>query len=240
MRARAAVAAVLLMLPVALDAQRLPRTRRPGPTTPAELPPQPGEIAREMSYKRLPFAFESYPTFAVVRAAGFVGNGITSSWNTVGVGTRADYRVMRYVSATLDMTSSMFGGPVRLETIELGTRLRPDRDEHRIYPFVDIRYGFMQATHSNMGVLEGLSGVTTAQQFSSGAQYSRGTGYSAGGGAEVALGRAWSITTAVAFTDHRMNAFGYQGLMPTDDTYRMKTVRFAAGVRFNPVRLIMQ
>src|SRR5215210_7468516 len=139
MRIRAVVAIVLLLLPAALSAQRIPRsvTGRRGPTRPAPLPPQPGPIARELAYKRSHLSVESYPLISYVQSPGFAADGRTS-WSSFGAGTRADYRVTRNISATLDMTSSFLGGPQLTETAEVGARLRPERNERRVYPFMDV------------------------------------------------------------------------------------------------------
>src|SRR5688572_10663496 len=107
MRTRAVVAIILLLLPVELSAQRLRipgiAGRRPRP---AELPPQPPSIARELAYKRLRFSVESYPLVSYVQSSGFVGDGGASSWTSFGMGTRVDYRIAPHLSATMDMTSS--------------------------------------------------------------------------------------------------------------------------------------
>ena len=140
MRTRAIVAIVLLLVPAALSAQRLPRIgRRPGPTRPQPLPPQPPEIARELAYKRLRVSFESYPLISYVSVPSYVTGDGTSHWTAFGTGTRVDYRFTRFVSATLDLTSSFAGGPAIMNSAELGTRIHRERTESKAYPFLDVR-----------------------------------------------------------------------------------------------------
>ena len=106
MRNRAVVAASLLLLPLPVDAgaQRipLPVIRRRAPR-PAELPPQPGAIARELQYRRWRLSVESYPFVSYVQAPGLSGVKVMSSWASAGIGQRADYLLTRNLSATLDM-----------------------------------------------------------------------------------------------------------------------------------------
>jgi hypothetical protein len=103
MRIRAIVAIVVLLLPAGLSAQRVPRrvTEKRGPARPAELPPQPGPVARVLEYKRWyvrsHFSMESYPLVSYIQSGRFAADGRTS-WTTFGAGTRIDYRVTRFVS----------------------------------------------------------------------------------------------------------------------------------------------
>src|SRR5687767_9207153 len=112
-RARAVLAIVSLLLPVELSAQRLPLpgTGRRGPARPAPLPPQAEPIARNLAYKRLRLSVEAYPLISYVRSPGSAGGGPVVDWTSLGSGTRADYRLNRHASITLDLTSSFAGGP---------------------------------------------------------------------------------------------------------------------------------
>ena len=238
MRARSVVALCLLLLPAAVSAQRVRLGGRGRATGPTELPPTAPTIARELSYVRLPVSFESYSVITRVDAPGFVGNGISSSWTSLGAGTRADYRFYRYASATLDMTSTIYGGPMMAQTVELGMRLGPQRYEHRVYPFVDARYGYMYSTTSNVGTLE--SGMFPTQQFAASARYSQGFGAIGGGGMEIGLTRRFSVTTALSVMRNRMTAYDFRGTRPEDNTYTMTSWRYVLGLRFNPVRFVTQ
>src|SRR5204863_954391 len=99
---------------------------RRGPGRPADLPPQPEPIAREIAYRRWRLSVESYPMVSRVESPGLSGVRALPAWTTFGTGTRAEYLLMRNVSATLDMTSSFLGGPAITNTVELGTRLHPE------------------------------------------------------------------------------------------------------------------
>jgi hypothetical protein len=237
MRIRAAIALIVLLLPAEVSAQRLrvPGARRPRPS---ELPPQAPGIAREMEYKRLRFSVESYPLVSRVQSSGFIGDGVASSWTSAGAGTRLDYRLAPNLAATMDLTSSFIGGPLVMETAEIGTRLRPDRSERRFYPFVDVRFGYAYAYHTYFRPIGDLFGSVNTQPALYGSRYSQGFGTVAGAGAEYALTRRFSLTAGASAMRNRMTAYGYDGVQPSSTRYRMTVYRYTAGIRYNPVRLI--
>lgn len=243
MHTRALVAIALILLPGELLAQRIrpPRVVDPtgGPVGPVALPPQAPTIVREMSYRRLRLSVESYPLVSYIEAPGFAANSPISSWTTLGAGTRMDYRVTRNLSATLDFTSSVVGGPANTQTVELGTRLRPERSERRIYPFVDLRAGYVQSynTHNWPNDIYGNpAGFPSAQST----RFSQGFGGVAGAGFEVDLARSWSLTSGLSVFRSRLSAFG-GGIAATPvggHHYWMTAFRSAIGLRYNPVRRI--
>ena len=238
MRVAAVVAIVLLFLPGESSAQRLRLPgvgRRPRPT---ELPPQAPGIARELSYRRLPLSIESYPLYSRVEASGFIAEGVHSSWSSLGGGTRADYRIKGHLSATLDMTSSFMGGPTVMETVELGTRLGSQRGEHRLYPFVDVRYGYAYAYHSYFQPLGDPFGASTPQSAGYASRYSHGFGGVGGAGMEFTLTQTLSVTTAASMMRSDMTAHDFRSTTPTRDQYRMTSYRYMLGIKYNPVRLI--
>jgi hypothetical protein len=237
MRTVAIVALALLLLPNDSSAQRmrLPGARRPRP---AELPPQAPGVAREMQYVRLPLSFESYPLVSRIEASGFMGDGVSSSWTSFGMGTRADYRVSRFLSATLDMTSSFNGGPMVMETAELGARMRPDRNERRLYPFVDARVGYAYAYHSYYRPIGDVIDGSNALPLGYGSRFSHGLGAVGGAGMEIAITTRFSMTTAASIMRNHMTAQGFQGNRPTRDRFWMTSYRYMLGVRYNPVRMI--
>ena len=116
MRHRAFVALALLFVPALASAQRIPMPRPGRGTMRPDVPPQAPVIAREMSYVRLPYSSETYPFVSTGRASWSDG---LSSWTSGGVGQRLDVRVLPYVSLTLDLTSTFWGGPVFARTAEL-------------------------------------------------------------------------------------------------------------------------
>jgi hypothetical protein len=239
MRAGAILALVTLMLPAGLSAQRLPLpgTGRRGPARPAPLPPQAEPIARNLAYKRLRLSVESYPLISYVRSPGFTGDGLVSDWTMLGAGTRADYRVARNVAVTLDLTSSFAGGPANVHTAELGTRLRPDRSERRLYPFVDVRVGYIRSSSGYFDALEAEYGYPTA--VGAGAfRYSHGLGAVGGAGLEYALGRRFSLTTAASVMRNRMTTRTFVGGPPSEHSFSMTLYRYTLGIRYNPVRVI--
>lgn len=238
MRASSVVVIACLLFPVVLSAQAMPPTgpRRRGPLGPAPLPPQPGSIATQLAYKRSHLTIETYPLLSRVDAPDFMPDGSVSAWTTFGTGTRADYRLTRYLSATLDVTSSFLGGPASVETAELGTRFHPLRSDRRVYPFADVRIGYISSYTRNPGSL--LDAVSGYGAGASGSRYSQGFGGVAGVGIEYALSRSFSLTTGGSVLRNRMTARGLQPIQAERRSYDMTWYRYTLGVSYNPVRVI--
>jgi len=238
MRIRSFVPALLVAVPLLAsmaEAQRLPTRTRGGPARPAPLPTLPPGVARELAYKRLPMSIETYPMIARFETDGFQGR--SSSWTSFGMGTRADYRVARFMSATFDMTSSIFGGPALAQTMELGTRFRPERRDHSIYPYLDVRVGYVHAFDGTLRGLDFVDPVTSPA--GPGAHYSHGFATVAGAGLEFAVTRTISLTTGASRLHSRMRPYGYGGVQPDNRTpYSLTSFRYLVGVRWNPVRLL--
>jgi len=239
MRLRRVVAVVLVLLPAVASAQRipLPRIGRRAPR-PAELPPQPGVLAREMSYRRLRLSIESYPLLSFVHSPEFTGDGLMSSWASFGMGTRADYRLTSMMSATLDLTSSFLGGPAITNTVEIGTRFRPRWSERRLYPFADLRVGYLSAYNRYLGTIgDGLDGSFGPDPFYAGPRFSSGFGGVGGIGMEYLLTTRFSLTTAGTVMHTHMRTQGIQE--SSRASYGMTSVRYTLGLKFNPIRTIV-
>lgn len=237
MRGRAFVASVLILLPAALTAQRLPRmpgSSRPGPDRTEPLPPQPAVVARSVAFQRSRVSFESYPMVSYLQTPA-VGTLRARRGLSVGGGTRMDYRVSRFVSLTADVTSSsvVSNGTA---TLELGTRIRPERTERRFYPFVDLRAGYLRAYEQLVRPGDLIDGGAPG----TGARYSDGYGGVAGAGAEFALSRRFSLTAGSSILHGRMSAYDVRGAAPTSSSFPLTSYRFTLGLRYNPVRLITQ
>jgi spore maturation protein SpmB len=225
------------LLPSVSDAQRLPARPRSGPARPTSMPDLPPSVAREMSYRRLPVAVESYPLVARYEADGFAGGA--SSWTSFGMGTRADYRVAKYLSATVDMTSAIVGGPALAQTFEVGGRVRPERGERTIYPFLDLRVGYVHAFDGRLGAMDFIDPVTSP--VGTGSRYSHGFGGVAGAGVEFGVTTTLSLTTAASVLQTRMHPYGFSGLQPQSQNntpYSLRSQRYTIGVRWNPVRFL--
>ncbi len=233
MRSRALVATVLLLLPGALEAQRMPRgagARRPPRAAP--LPPQPAVVARAVAFQRSRVSYETYPLISYLQTP-LIGNLRSKQGLSLGAGSRVDYRVTRYVSATMDLTSSsiLSGGTL---TAEFGTRIRPERTERRFFPFVDLRLGYIRAYESLL-----LPGdFIDDGQPGTGARYSDGFGGVAGVGMETALTRRFSLTTGASVLRGRMTAYDIRGTAPNTGAFPLTSYRLALGLRYNPVRFI--
>jgi hypothetical protein len=241
MRIRAVVAAsvLLLPLPAAAGAQRipLPVIGRRAPR-PADLPPQPGAITREESYRRWRLSTETYPLVTYAQAPGLSGVRAMSSWASFGIGQRADYLLTRNFSATLDMTSSFIGGPAITNTAEVGTRVHPEWAEHKLYPFVDLRVAYVTTYDRGLSGYDDPFAYNVNNPNGYAVRYARGFGWVGGGGVEYALTPRWSLTSALAVLDTRLSPrdFTTSGVVPSG--IQMTSVRFTAGIRYNPVRII--
>jgi len=233
---RIAIAIVSLLLPAALNAQRIPLPR-PRPARPAPLPPQPTPIANDLAYSRMHLSIESYPMVSYFHAPGYASNGLMPSWTTFGTGTRADYRLTRNLSATMDMTSSFLGGPALVQTAELGTRVGRERSEAKFYPFADLRVGYVASFTRNAYSIDGIYGGP-APQGAVVASYSHGFGGIGGLGMEYAVTRMVSLTTELSVLQGGMKTHGFEGPMITDRHFGLTSIRYILGVRFNPVRYI--
>jgi hypothetical protein len=235
MRIRAAVALVLVLLPAVASAQRL---RLPGrrPGGPTELPPQAPVVAREQKFVRLPIASETYQIISYFDSPGLTAGAPFSTWTSLGLGQRFDYRVARHLSATLDITSAMFGGPALTQTAELGMRLRRERSEHRFYPFLDLRYGYLYAINSRARMLDFAPG-SDAQTYGFAGGYNDGFGAIGGAGMEIALTNQLSVTTLASAVRAHMTAHDFQSSNPSaTPNFPMTAYRYTIGIRWNPVR----
>lgn len=237
MRIRIVLATAALLLPSTLSAQliRMPG-RRPHPAAPQPMPPEPAPIARQLQYTRLNFSVETYPLLSFVQSSGLAGGG-SSTWATLGAGTRLEYRVSRLASATLDLTSSILGGPVNLSTAELGTRIGRGRAARRLEPFADLRVGFASASSRDVGsFMDDPVGYPTPHG-TYGSRYSTGWGAVAGAGVEYGLTNAFSLTTELLATHSSMSAHDVLN-RTTPQSYGLTSVRYVLGLRYNPVRTV--
>lgn len=237
MRIRVAMTLGLVLLPVGLSAQRLPRLPRLGghrPGEPTPMGPQPPAIARELAYKRSRVSVESYPLITYSASPTVDGNVLAKRTN-FGAGTRADYRVSRFLSMTFDGTSSLPNGVSTTETAELGVRLRPERNDRKVYPFVDVRTGYVHAYDEFLRPFDVANGSNGPGY---GSRYSQGVGVVGGVGMEFALTRRFSLTGGASVLRSRMTSYNVFGGAPPSGRYLMTTYRFTLGLRFNPVHLI--
>ena len=125
-----------------------------------------------------------------------------------------------------------------VQTAELGARVRPERSERRLYPFVDARVGYVSAFRGGLGdfVEENLGYPVPRGVY--GASYSRGFGGVVGAGAEYALTRTFSLTTAGSFMQTRLTAHDFTGAQAADPNFGMSSFRYTIGIRYNPIRIV--
>lgn len=233
MRIRAIAAIVILLVPAALSAQRIPLPtigRRPVRGEP--LPPTAAPIVKEEAYRRWRLSVESYPMVSWYQTSAF------GSWASLGAGTRADYLINRHMSATLDLTSSMIGSPSTVNTAEVGTRFHPEWAEHRLYPYADLRVAYIAVFNGEFSSLEGAFSNPVATG-AYGAPYSHGYGAIAGGGFEYSLTHSWSLTTGASLVSASMRSHDLSNPV-NDRPYNMTGIRYTLGVRYNPVSIIRE
>lgn len=239
MRIRSVVI-VALLLPAALSAQRRSVGARIGGRVapPAELPPQPGFISREMRYVRLPISAESYAFISYMQAPTGPASQLTN-WGTLGAATRLDYRLGALFSATADITQTVFGGPVMQTSLELGTRFHPvgAAIDSRMTPFVDARVGYLYSTESYLNTPDPTS---VNPGFLVRNRQGDGVGLIGGVGSAYSLTRSLSMTTGLWAARSRVHAANATaGFAPTSyQTYYSTSYRLALGLRWNPVRAV--
>jgi hypothetical protein len=187
-------------------------------------------VARSLAYKRMRISVESYPLITYARVP--TASGPFSSWTSFGAGSRADYRLTRYASATMDVTSSFAGGPADVHTIEVGTRIGRERSDRLLYTFVDLRAGYAAAS---FGSSDGFEPFYPTSDL--GFRFSDGFGVSAGVGMEYALTRTFSLVTGASAMRNRMRQGGLLTGDPSELHYTMTLYRYMAGLRWNPVRV---
>lgn len=237
MRIRAVVAIGMLLLPATASAQRvlLPRIGGARPGQPVPLSRQPEVIARAIAYRRLNLSVESYPLISYIDAPGLASNGHTA-WTSLGAGTRASYRLTPHVAATLDLTTSLLGSPLTVQTAEIGTRLGPERSEQRWYPFVDIRAGYVAAYNSALGSF--VDNPYTPTAGGSGVRYSHGFGGVVGAGMEYALTHSISLTGGASVLRSHMTSNDFNGTSVVP-SFALTSYRVILGLRYNPVRMFI-
>jgi len=231
---RTAVVLTLLAAPAMLSAQRVPppRLNGRGPTGPTELPPQIAPVARAVAIQRSRASFESYPMVSYIDAPGY-GPSALSHWTSFGAGSRMDFRVRRNLSATLDITSSLYGGPAYTQTAELGTRISPMRNERRVYPFFDVRAAYMTAFRGNGTTYIDPYGYSAFYS----AQFSEGYGGVAGGGAEYTLTRSFSLVSSASVLRSSMTAYNVQGTYSRTH-FMLTSYRWVVALRYNAVHVL--
>ena len=141
------------------------------------------------------------------------------------------------MSATLDLTSSLLGGPAIIQTAELGTRFHPEHGEGRWHPFADVRGGFTSAYDRGLGSSIDDPFGNPSPRGVNGPHYSRGFGAVAGVGTLYDLTNTFSLTTGVSVIRSDMSTHDFQNVQgPT--SFRMTAYRYTIGIRYNPIRML--
>lgn len=231
MRVRALLAIVVLALPVAAEAQRLPmpRIRDRGPANPAPLPPAARPVAHDRQYVRFIYSVESYPIISWLDAPALGGQ--YDGFTTGGMGERLDFRLHERLSLTFDLTQSFLGGPAVTQTAELGVRVRPEHSgERKWYPFLDARAGFLYLAERRLRPYDYVDPMSPVSYYD--AAY--GFGGVAGTGIEYAVHPMLTLTTTGSILRASVQPLGAgeRNLQRGGVT----AVRYSIGMRFNPGR----
>jgi hypothetical protein len=239
MRIRTLFLIALFGLPAVSNGQiRVPV--RPGrtPVEPASLPPEAPIVGKELAYRRSRWTTEAYTMVSSMQlptSSGIVGT------TALGAGTHAAYRVTEHFSSTMDLTASPFGSAI-FETAEVGSRytMTPLSEEYRgVQPFVDVRGAYMHMYDSYTTPAAIVGGTT--QQFAEVGRYSHGVGGVAGAGLELLLTRTLGVTTELSAMRTHMTAYRMTGNadLPVGMRYSMTSVRFAVGIKYNPIQSLL-
>lgn len=239
MRFRSLIA-VGLLLPSASEAQLrapLPGTGR-RPTEPVPMGAQPAVVARALNYARSRYSVEAYPLISRVVAPGFTPGAPSASSTSIGSGTRLDWRLTRYVSWTMDLTSTYLLGTSSAQTGELGVRFQEYNWDNRVRPYADVRVGYENASESD--AQSSQLGIGPASPLAGPSRYSRGFGGVAGIGADYSLTNTFGLTTGVSAMRSYMSAYRTNGVsVPTPgNDFAMTTYRFTIGLRYNPIHML--
>ena len=164
------------------------------------------------------------------------GAGGTTSYTSVGAGSRADYRFAQHFSATLDMTVSFLGSFANSQTGEVGTRFVPNPWSQTFRPYFYIRalYTHVNDRYDLPNVDDRVPGTLPNQEFSQRGRYTGGLGAVGG------MGFEYSVTNSLAFTNeltamrtHMTSRVLNSGPNPTT-RYWMTSYRYTHGFKYTP------
>jgi hypothetical protein len=230
---------IAVLLPAALSAQRRGGVGRIGgrAVPPVELPPQPGTIASEMRYVRLPISAESY-TFISFNQVPLAG-GAFEGWNNLAAGTKFSLRLNSVFAATADLTQSIFYDQNSMTTFEVGTRFRPGgaNSDRRVQFYADARVGY---TYSQEQYVFSPDPTAVNPMIVMGSRRGNGFGVIGGVGSDFSLTRTLSLSTGVYGARSHLRSSSSSPFQPTarGNYYDMTAYRFALGIKWNPVRAV--
>jgi hypothetical protein len=236
----ASALALPCVFPAGASAQIIRLPHRGGRTQPTDrhLPPKIKPVAQATAYRRSRWSVESYPLISSVQVPGPLGSG--TSYTVSGAGVMGEYRALERVSGTFDVTSSIPGTSMSMQTIEVGGRMHMVPSDRQLRPFVDVRAAYV---HMNDLFAETVfaGGPSPSQQFIQGMRYSEGYGGIAGAGLEYSLTARISVTTELSALRGRMTTYRLDAptSFPTGDgAYWMTAFRYTIGLRFTPMHLV--
>jgi hypothetical protein len=190
-------------------------------------------VTRGLAYHRSRWSAEGYTLVSAITTVDPSGRG--AQYNGYGTGTRADYRVSDYWSATADFTALFLGGSTA-QTAEVGTRFRPIPHATSIRPYLDFRGAYTNLHESFfLPTAAAIPVGGPALDYSQVGRYARGVGGILGAGFDYTLTPSLALSTEFSAGRHRMDAYHLTGNMPlpSRDAYWMNVYRATIGLRYN-------
>jgi hypothetical protein len=191
-------------------------------------------VNRALAVHRSRWSTEGYTLVSSITTVDPSGNG--ARYSAFGAGTRADYRLTDYWSATADFTAAFLGGSTA-ETAEVGTRFRPTPHSADIRPYLDLRGSYTHLHDSfYLPTNPAIPTGPPTLDFSQVGRYARGVGGVAGAGIEYTLTQSLALSTEFTAGRHRMDAYQLTGTAPLANrtSYWMNVYRYTIGLRYNP------
>ena len=107
-----------------------------------------------------------------------------------------------------------------------------------MYPFVDLRLGYVLALESSVRPLDVVDPFNPSRPVAESGRYAQGLGGIAGTGVESMLTRSISLVASASVIQARMRQHSFRGTQVGPSSYLMSSYRYMMGLRFNPVRTI--
>jgi hypothetical protein len=234
MRTRSLVVAAL-MAPLVLNGQTVRRGGRvaaggQSPASPKPLPPQNAQVADDIYAKQSRSYMVSYPMLSYVNAPGY--DAQKSTWVTYGGGTSLGFMLKPNLAMTGDLVSTDFGGPQKLQSVQIGWRYWPSQDyERKLNPFLDGRGGYSLAYETYATQIPGS--IASAPRYYHDSRLTNGFGIVGGAGFEYPL---WSnFTLATEMLAQRSRLTTMHSTAASNNPYSMTQYSLAIGVSYSMI-----
>ena len=155
----------------------------------------------------------------------------TVNYTALGAGTHGGYRLTDRFSGSVDLTSTLFSGPMNMQTAEAGGRFSPLPFNTQLRPFFDLRASYLRV-YDSQEVPDGQF------DYARTSRYSRGLGGITGAGLEYSLTSSFALMTELAAIRARMTTYSSSAptSIPAANGYWMTSYRLAVGLRYSARR----